>query len=126
MKNLINPKTFALISLLILFGVGCSSLPTTSSTQTNHQVQVSCPPTELVQTPASYSTEPEIDLTERTLEIDATDKSARLYYPFRVCVSKFIWCTEYKQVRIYYDLLQQDTKLMLKNKDFVCRVREKL
>lgn len=89
------------------------------------QSQASCLANETVATPPSYSIEPEIDLSERTLEIDPTDKSARLYYPFRVCVKTFIVCLKWQQVRIYYDLLNQEKKMMLKNKDFVCRVRDK-
>lgn len=80
----------------------------------------------MVKTPRSYGREPQIDLSERTLEIDATENSARLYYPFRVCVKRFIVCREWAQVRIYYDLFDQTQKMKLKNKDFVCRVREKM
>lgn len=124
MLNLINLKTSALILFLIIACCSCASSPITSPTTSPNQPQ-SCPTTSIAQTPPSYPVEPEIDLSNRTLEIDPADKSARLYYPFRVCTKRFIICVAWAQVRIYYDLLNQDTKMALKNKDFVCRVRDK-
>lgn len=66
-----------------------------------------------------------MDLSERTLEIDPADKSARFYYQFEVCTKRFIICTKKEMVKIYYDLFDQVTKMKLKNGDFVLRVREK-
>lgn len=124
MKNLTNLKLSAQASFLIFVCSNCASLP--SIPPPPSPIQNSCSQKEIASTPPSYVLEPEIDLSLRTLEIDASDKSARLYYPFRICTRRLLWaCLKEEQVRIYYDLLDQGTKIKLKDKDFVCRVREK-
>lgn len=93
MKKKINLTTIAASLLLIAFSASC----------------------------ATFATPLLIPLQERTLLLDI-DKPGQLFYSWRECKKRVIWCTEWEQKREYYNLNDKDTTEKLLFMGFKVRV----